>query len=195
MATKKPSNANESGWSGSSAGVLVGAAVAGAAIGLAANVGRKLFVQFTSGAAGNWSEALAAEHKMTLAIFDKIEATNDSQTMMRAHLLAKLKYALTKHALQEENVIYPALREAGERVDADHLTTDHGYVKTYLYELEAMEKDDSSWLPRVAEFRAMIERHMREEEDDVFPRFRAWLSEEKDKELTASMNKEGFKFA
>jgi hypothetical protein len=41
----------------------------------------------------------------------------------------------------------------------------------------------------------MIERHMREEEDDVFPRFGAWLSEEKDKELTALMNKEGFKFA
>lgn len=195
MATKKQSSANESGWSGGTAGVLVGAAVAGAAIGLAANVGRKLFVQFTSGATGNWSEALATEHKMTLAIFDKIEATDGSQTMMRSHLLAKLKYALTKHALQEENVIYPALREAGERVDADHLTTDHGYVKTYLYELEAMAKDDPSWLPRVAEFRTMIERHMREEEDDVFPRFRAWLSEEKDKELTALMNKEGFKFA
>lgn len=132
---------------------------------------------------------------MTLAVFDKIQATNDSQTMMRSHLLAKLKYALTKHALQEENVIYPALREAGERVDADHLTADHGYVKTYLYELEAMAKDDPSWLPSVAEFRTMIERHMREEEDDVFPRFRAWLSEEKDKELTALMNKEGFKFA
>jgi len=195
MATKKQSSANESGWSSRSAGVLVGAAVAGAAIGLAANVGRKLFVQFTSGATGNWSEALATEHKMTLAVFDKIEATDDSQTMMRSHLLAKLKYALTKHALQEENVIYPALREAGEKVDADHLTADHGYVKTYLYELEAMEKDDPSWLPRVAEFRTMIERHMREEEDDVFPRFRAWLSEEKDKELTALMNKEGFKFA
>jgi hemerythrin superfamily protein len=195
MATKKQSSANESGWSGSSAGVLVGAAVAGAAIGLAANVGRKLFVQFTSGATGNWADALATEHKMTLAVFDKIQATDDSQTMMRAHLLAKLKYALTKHALQEENVIYPALREAGERVDADHLTADHGYVKTYLYELEAMEKDDPTWLSRVAEFRTMIERHMREEEEDVFPRFRGWLSEEKDKELTALMNKEGFKFA
>ena len=195
MATRKQSSENQSGWSGNSAGVLVGAAVAGAAIGLAANVGRKLFVQFTSGATGNWSDALAAEHKLTLAVFDKIQATDDSQTMMRAHLLAKLKYALTKHALQEENVIYPALREAGEKVEADHLTADHGYVKTYLYELEAMEKDDPAWLPRVADFRTMIEQHMREEENDVFPRFRAMLPEHKDKELTALMNKEGFKFA
>jgi hemerythrin superfamily protein len=115
--------------------------------------------------------------------------------MMRAHLLAKLKYALTKHALQEENVIYPALREAGEKAEADHLTADHGYVKTYLYELEAMEKDDPSWLSRVADFRTMIEQHMREEENDIFPRFRAMLAEHKDKELTALMNKEGFKFA
>ena len=195
MATRKQSRASESGWSGSSAGVLVGAAVAGAAIGLAANVGRKLFVQFTSGATGNWSDALATEHKLTLAVFDKIQATDDSQTMMRAHLLAKLKYALTKHALQEENVIYPALREAGEKAEADHLTADHGYVKTYLYELEAMEKDNPSWLSRVADFRTMIEQHMREEENDIFPRFRAMLPEHKDKELTALMNKEGFKFA
>ncbi|MDB5699616.1 MAG: hemerythrin protein [Alphaproteobacteria bacterium] len=194
MATTKQSNQNESGWSGS-AGVLVGAAVAGAAIGLAANVGRKLFVQFGSAAAGDWSEALKAEHQMTLAIFDKIEATEDAQTMMRSHLLAKLKYALTKHALQEENVIYPALREAGETAEADQLNADHGYVKTYLYELETMDKNEPNWLMRVGDFRTMIEEHMREEENDVFPRFRALLSEQKNKELTSLMNKEGFKFA
>ena len=87
-------------WDNGSTGVLVGAAVAGAAVGLAANMGRKLFVQMTSGATGDWVAALTTEHELTLAIFDKIEATSDTQTMMRSHLLAKLKYALTKHALE-----------------------------------------------------------------------------------------------
>jgi hemerythrin superfamily protein len=195
MATKTQSKSNESGWSGNNKSVLVGAAVAGAAVGIAANVGRKLFVQFTSGATGDWLDALKTEHQMTLAIFDKIQATDDSQTMMRSHLLMKLKYALTKHAIEEENVIYPALREADDKQQADHLTSDHGYVKTYLYELEGMAKDDPAWIARVADFRSMLEEHIREEENDIFPAFRAKLSEEKNRELTALMNKEGFKHA
>ncbi|HEV2747814.1 MAG TPA: hemerythrin domain-containing protein [Allosphingosinicella sp.] len=182
-------------WDNASTGVVVGAAVAGAALGLAANAGRKLFVQMTSGATGDWFEALKTEHAMTLAIFDKIEATDDSQTMTRSHLLAKLKYALTKHALEEENVVYPALRQASETDDADDLTADHGYVKTYLYELETLANDDPQWLARVRDFRTMIEEHMREEENEIFPTLRDRLSAEQNAQLTTMMNKEGFKFA
>lgn len=182
-------------WDSGNTGVLVGAAVAGAAVGLAANMGRKLFVQMTSGATGDWAEALATEHQMTLAMFDKIEATSDDQTMMRSHLLAKLKYALTKHALEEENVIYPALREANFASEADELNSEHGYVKTYLYELETMPNDSPEWLARVRDFRTMIEEHMREEENDIFPRLRRQLSEEQNAKLGSMMNKEGFKFA
>jgi hemerythrin superfamily protein len=182
-------------WDSGSTGVLVGAAVAGAAVGLAANMGRKLFVQMTSGATGDWVEALTTEHQMTLAIFDKIEATNDDQTMMRSHLLAKLKYALTKHALEEENVVYPALRQASLTAEADELSSEHGYVKTYLYELETMPNDSPEWLARVRDFRTMIEEHMREEEEDIFPRFRSQLSEEQNATITSMVNKEGFKFA
>ena len=195
MATKTRSRTSDSGRNGNNAGVLVGAAVAGAALGLAANAGRKLFVQFAGSAGRDWFDALKTEHEMTRAIFDKIEATDEDQTTMRATLLAKLKYALSKHASEEENVIYPALREAGEREDADHLNADHGYVKTYLYELETLAKDDPAWIARVRDFRGMIEEHMREEENEVFPALRERLSEDKNRELTAMMNKEGFKVA
>jgi hemerythrin superfamily protein len=182
-------------WNGDNAGVLIGAAMAGAAVGLAANVGRKLFIQFGASPGGDWLDSLKAEHEMALAIFDKIEATEDDQTMMRSHLLTKLKYALTKHALEEENVVYPALRQANETEEADELNSDHGYVKTYLYELENLPNDDPQWIARVRDFRAMIEEHMREEENEIFPRLRSRLSDEQNAKLTSAMNKEGFKFA
>jgi hemerythrin superfamily protein len=182
-------------WDRSQTGVIVGAAVAGAAVGIAANMGRKLLMQMASTGGAEWDEALANEHRATLAVFDKIEMTDDSQTMMRATLLAKLKYALTKHALQEENVIYPALRQANSIHDADALESEHGYVKTYLYELETMAKDSPEWLARVRDFRAMIEEHMRMEEDETFPTLRRIMSEEQNSRLTAMMNKEGYKFA
>lgn len=182
-------------WGNNDTGMMIGAAVAGAAVGFAANLGRKFFVQAASGITGDWADALMTEHKMTLAIFDKIEATDDSQTTMRSTLLAKLKYALSKHSIEEEMVIYPALRQAGRTDDADELTSDHGYVKTYLYELENMEKDDPQWIARVRDFRKMVEEHIREEEDDLFPALRSKLSEDENKKLTMAMNKEGFKFA
>lgn len=204
MATSTQSTNSKSGsggggrlfdWDNPGTGVLVGAAVAGAAVGLAANMGRKLFVQMTSGVTGDWYDALKTEHALTLATFDKIEATDDSQTVMRSHLLTKLKYMLTKHAIQEENVIYPALRQANETDDADHLNSDHGYVKTYLYELETMPNDSGEWLARVRDFRSMIEEHMREEEDEIFPALRGRLSADQNGKLTAMMHKEGFKHA
>ena len=194
MATRTRSRSKESSWNGNS-GAIVGAAIAGAAVGLAANVGRKLFVQFTSAGAGDWFDALKAEHDAARALFDKLEATSDEQTFMRAHLLMKLKYALTRHALEEENVIYPALREADERQEADHLTSEHGYIKTYLYELEGLAKDSPAWRGRLGEFRKMIEDHMREEEETIFPTLRAKLSEEKNAGITTLMNKEGFRAA
>jgi hemerythrin superfamily protein len=182
-------------WEGGNAGVLVGAAVAGAAVGFAANLGRKLFVQMSSGATGDWFDALKAEHAATLALFDQIEATDDSQAGARTALLAKLKYALTKHAHQEESVIYPALRQANQAHDADTLNGEHGYVKTYLYELAALPGDGPEWLARVRDFRTMLEEHMRMEENEVFPAFRSSLSDDQNAKLSAQMNKEGFKMA
>ena len=176
-------------------GALAAAAVAGAAVGLAANMGRKMMMQSPTFMAGNWDDALKAEHKTTLTLFDQLEATADNQTTSRSHLVMKIKYALSKHALQEENVIYPALREANEAHDADDLNGEHGYIKTYIYELENMAKDGPEFLARVRDFRTLLEGHIRNEEDNVFPRLRASMSEEQNKKLTMAMNKEGLKLA
>ena len=182
------------GWGGQT-GVIAAAAMAGAAVGIAANLGRKFVVQGMSASAGDWADALAAEHQLVLALFDKLEATSEEQTWMRAHLLTKIKNALGKHALEEENVIYPALRQANSAHDADALNGEHGYVKTYLYELENMAKDDAGWLPKARELRAMLEEHMRMEEEEIFPALRAGMTDEQSSALSWAMNREGLKLA
>ena len=189
------SNNERSAFSFGGGGVLAGAALAGAAVGLAANFGRKFLVQMPAAAAGDWFETLKAEHAATLAVFDLIEGTNDSQTTLRTTLLMKLKYALTKHAHEEESIIYPALRQANSAHDADALNAEHGYVKTYLYELENLRKDSPDWLARVRDFRAMLEEHIRMEEDEVYPAFKQIMTEAQNAKLTTLMNKEGFKMA
>ena len=151
----------------------LGAALAGVAIGFAANYGRKALMQGMEAAAGDWDEILAAEHDMALAIFDKMLATDETQTFKRKMLLMKLTHALDKHAHQEEMVVYPALREANEAADADQLEGEHGYIKTFIYELNEMGPDASNWLEKVREFRAARVASMRTwRKKQVFPRFK-----------------------
>jgi hemerythrin superfamily protein len=176
-------------------GALVSAAIGGAALAIAANLGRKFFVQSMSAKAGDWDEVLATEHDAALAIFDKMLATDPSQSFKRTMLLKKLGHALDKHTHEEENVVYPALREADDRYDADLLEGEHGYVKTYLYELDQMGTDAPNWLEKVRQFRGTVETHARMEEEEVFPRLKGEMTEEQNAKITRLVNKDGFMMA
>ena len=177
---------------GDNAGTLIGAALAGAGIAFAANFGRKFMVQAMSGATGDWDEILTTEHDMTKAIFDKMLATDQSQTWKRSMLLMQLRHAMDKHAYEEEMVVYPALREANEKVTADELETEHGHMKTFLFELGEMKADAPDWLEKVRQFRDLAVEHMEMEEHEVFPRFKDAMTEEQSAKITSMVNKDGF---
>lgn len=170
-------------------------AAAGLTAGLAANVVRKMFVQAPTLAAGEWDDALAAEHRAVLALFDQLQSTEDKHITRRGVLLTQIGHALAKHAIEEENAVYAMLRTHGQVVEADKLNADHGYVKQYLFELGSMAANHPQFLPKVGDFRAMLEEHMREEEEKVFPRLRALLRDDESVSLTKAMNLEGLKIA
>ncbi len=191
--TRSRTKANRSAFSwGESAVPLFGAALAGAAIGFAANFGRKALMQGFEAQAGDWDEILANEHEMALAIFDKMLATDETQTFKRKMLLMKLSHALDKHAHAEEMVVYPALREANEASDADGLESEHGYIKTFLYELGQMEAGATGWLEKVRQFRDLVREHAHMEEEQVFPRFKRELNAEQNDKITGLVNRDGF---
>jgi len=149
-------------------------------------------MQGMEAAAGDWDEIFAAEHDMALAIFDKMLATDESQTFKRKMLLMKLTHALDKHAHQEEMVVYPALREANETADADHLEGEHGYIKTFIYELNELGPAASNWLEKVREFRHLVSSHAHMEEEQVFPRFKQDMDDEQNAHITSLVNRDGF---
>ncbi len=167
----------------------------GAGLALLGMVGRKLAVQAPTALAGDWDKALATEHRMALALFDKLQESRGSASTRRTVLLTQLKHALAKHALEEENAIYPAMRKAGMHAEADALNGDHGYVKQYLYELSDLVKDDAAFQAKLAAFRTDIERHMRQEEDELFPSLKRALDRQATGRLTRRMNQEGLKLA
>jgi hemerythrin superfamily protein len=186
------SSGDNSAFRWGSTGAIAGAALGGAALAIAANLGRKFLMQAMSGSQGSWADSLAAEHDAVLMIFDKMLETDETQTTQRKMLLMKLGYALDKHSYAEEHVVYPALREANDTADAEELENEHGQVKEFLYRLNHMATDDPACIETVEEFRASVEAHARMEEDQVFPRLRSEIDEELDDRITREVNRAGF---
>lgn len=179
---------------GNSRSALTGAGI-GLGLALLAGIGRKIAVQAPTALAGNWDEALKMEHKAALAVFDKLAQTADNEPKKRTLLLSKLKHMLSRHAFQEENVIYPAMRDAGMTAEADSLNSEHGYVKQYLYDLADLVENNGEFQGKLASFRTDILKHMADEEERLFPRLQGMLSERSNKDLAAKMNREGLKLA
>jgi hemerythrin superfamily protein len=177
----------------------LGTIATGAALGLVAGLAiphaKKAIMQAPALAAGDWVAALTAEHRMVEKMFDQLLATRDDEMLKREMLLAKIAYALTKHGIEEENVIYPALAENARTDQAHHLTQDHAEVKTFIYDLRRTGSTDPRWLIKARGFWGRLQEHMREEEEEIFPAFRDALPPEENARLTRMMNWEGFKVA
>jgi hemerythrin superfamily protein len=176
-----------------------GRLAAGAALGLVAGLAiphaRKAVMQGPSLAAGDWMDALKAEHRMVEKSFEALLATRDDEMVKREMLLTKIAYALTKHAIEEENVIYPALGEHDHADQARRLIDDHGEIKTFIYDLRRIPSTDPRWLGEARRFWTQLQAHIRAEEDEIFPAFRNSLLAEENAKLTRMMNWEGFKVA
>lgn len=174
----------------------IAAGVAGFGLGLLAGAARKAAVQAPTYAAGDWFEGLKAEHKMARALFEKLAETSDEEQPQRAGLVLQLQHAIGKHSVEEEFVIYCVLREQGEAAEADALHADHGQLKQGLWDLEMIgKKQQPGFLERLSEVRAAFETHVREEEDEVFPRLRESLDKDTNAQVTQRMNREGYKVA
>lgn len=97
----------------------IGRIAAGAAVGFMAGLAlphaRKAVIQAASLHGGDWVRALEAEHDLVESLFAKLLKTTDRQKAQRHMLLARIARLLNKHAMEEENVIYPALAQGGRQ--------------------------------------------------------------------------------
>lgn len=192
----RSSSNNRSAFSwGDDAGPLLAAGFAGMAIGMAAHFGRKAIMQGMEASAGDWLDMLKKDHDEIQKVLQQMLATDQTQAWKRTMLLMKVAHKLDKHAFEEENVIYPALRDDDDTVEADQLDTEHGHVKTFIFELKQMDADSSNWLEKVRELRDSVNEHIRMEEEQVLPRLKRDLSEEENSKLTTMVNKAGFMMA
>jgi hemerythrin superfamily protein len=197
--SSKSGGSERSGRSGSSrasgnAGNLASAALAGLAVGIAASVGKRFAMHSIHSAGKDWDEVLKAEHRAVEALFDKLAKTETTQTTTRTMLVMQIKKALTKHALEEENAVYPHLAKALGDGAADGLFAEHAEMKKALHFLGECDKASSEFLDRADQLRRIVTSHIAEEEI-LLDELKAQLTEEQNAELNAAAWKEGVSFS
>lgn len=122
---------------------------------------------------------LKTDHKKVAGIFEKLEPTTERGVKTREDLFAQLKNELDVHTRIEEEIFYPALKEAEETHDIVlEGYEEHAVVKTLLAELDELAKDDETWGAKLKVLQENVEHHVEEEETEMFPKAKKVLSEE-----------------
>jgi hemerythrin superfamily protein len=119
---------------------------------------------------------LSEDHRRVDDMFDEYEATKDeSDDDAKEERVAAICLALTVHATVEEELFYPAARDALDEEDAemiDEAEVEHSTVKDLIAELADMTPSDDLYDAKVKVLSEYVRHHVQEEEDQIFPAIR-----------------------
>ena len=113
-----------------------------------------------------------AEVKKLFKQYEKLaDAAADGEE--RRALAQQICAMLTVHATIEEEIFYPAARDA--EIDSDLLDeaeVEHASAKDMIAQIEGMEPDDALYDAKVTVLGEYIDHHVQEEEGEMFPKCR-----------------------
>ncbi len=109
----------------------------------------------------------------------------------RTKLLMEIKREVELHTAVEEKIFYPAFHAAERKKDDGKMfyeaLAEHQAVKLLLPDLETTPPETEEFAGKAKVLKDMIEHHAEEEEEEMFPRAEALLSEDVLMELGAQM--------
>jgi iron-sulfur cluster repair protein YtfE (RIC family) len=167
------------------AGVAALGVAAGLMLSRTPRMARKAVLSLT----GDWEKQLKAEHAAAKKLLRSMADTEIIEPVKRAELLDALDGLLTRHSLEEEKVIYPALKAAGAGAAAERLLLDHGELKTQLRALQQLGPEDPAWTEGAKAMKTLFARHAKAEEA-LFPLLHQLGEGERNKALTTLVRRE-----
>jgi hemerythrin-like domain-containing protein len=114
---------------------------------------------------------LKQDHRTVSALFEEFEKADEEEQATIAQRVCQL---LTVHAQIEEEVLYPAAKQAfeGEEENEDlvnEAAVEHGSAKELIAKIEGMSSDDEHFKATVTVLGEYIKHHVKEEEGELFP--------------------------
>jgi hemerythrin superfamily protein len=118
-------------------------------------------------------QLLTAEHKEVKALFTQYQklVDGDKGDDEKEALARQICLMLTVHATTEEEIFYPAARDAMEDDDLlDEAEVEHGSAKELIAQIEAASPDEPLYDAKVKVLGEYIDHHVKEEEGELFPK-------------------------
>ena len=121
-------------------------------------------------------EMLTDDHRRVDEMFEEYEATKDSaDDDDKEQRVVAICVELTVHATVEEEIFYPAAREALAEDDDDLLDeaeVEHSTVKELVDQLSSMSPAEALYDAKVKVLAEYVKHHVQEEEEKIFPALR-----------------------
>ena len=119
------------------------------------------------------TDLLEEDHDKVRGLFKEYrDAKESSDTRAKTRLFAQIDRELSVHALVEEEIFYPAVKNADEEEAEDQVleaNEEHAIVKTLLAQLRQLDTRDETFDAKMKVLMEAVEHHADEEEKEMFP--------------------------
>ena len=130
------------------------------------------------------TDYLKKQHREVMKLFKEVEKTEDARG--RKRIMGEIVSHLKVHTTIEEEICYPAVREIGtEKAEEQMLEAveEHHVVDLVLAELPEVDPAADTFEAKMTVLRELIEHHVEEEQEEVFPMAEKRLGKERIAEL------------
>jgi hemerythrin superfamily protein len=142
---------------------------------------------------------LQRDHEAVEQLFRQFEKLTERAHKSKKKIVLKIIRELAVHSAVEEMLFYPAVRTAGLKADTRageqasetvlESLEEHHVVKWTLSELEKMKPEDERYDAKVKVLMESVRHHVKEEQDELFPKARRVLGQKMLDELGTRMEK------
>ncbi|MEO6321394.1 MAG: hemerythrin domain-containing protein [Polaromonas sp.] len=117
-------------------------------------------------------DLLDSDHKAVKAMFKEYDALTESRSRSRAkkrQLADQICKELTVHATIEEEIFYPAVRQAiKDKGLMNEATVEHASAKDLIAQIRGMDASDEMFDAKVTVLGEYIDHHVKEERGEMF---------------------------
>ena len=134
---------------------------------------------------------LKADHQKVRGLLSQLEKSTERSADRRKTLLAKIEAEVKVHTTIEEEIFYPAYRDAVKKKEDKELyqeaLEEHHVVDLVMPELKDADPAGEIFAAKATVLKELIEHHAEEEEKEMFPKARRALGAVALRELGAEM--------
>ena len=126
-------------------------------------------------------DILSEDHREVEEMFRELEALSVSDPAVqdrRRLLVDQVTIALVRHAVAEEVVVYPAVKERVSEEEAERAKREHAEAEESMKALERLDPEDPSFDTEIRNLMTEIRAHVAQEEGEMFPHMREVMSRE-----------------